>query len=207
MGMVLTDNFADRPSGLLMRAVGEDAAFVHCVEDTTVNGLQAVANVRKGAGGDDRHGVLDEGLLHLAAELADLQGSAVDVFAGGLAAVYRAKALLQLLVIFFLLVRVGVRVVGRGLAIILGAGQQALQIVGQARGLVAANLVVHIVCHVRPPGFSWSFSAQRAHVAQGIAKSSCPRRRGSGRRARASRCRRGGTRPDFPSARGPRDRQ
>ena len=123
VGMVLTDNLADRPSGLLMRAVGEDAALVHCVEDAAVNGLQAVANVRQGARGDDRHGVLDEGLLHLAAELADLQGAAVNVFAGCLAAIYRAKALLQLLVIFFFLVRIGVRVVGRSVAIILGAGQ------------------------------------------------------------------------------------
>ena len=37
--MVLTDNFADRPGGLLVRAVGVDAALVHGVQDATVHRL------------------------------------------------------------------------------------------------------------------------------------------------------------------------
>ena len=37
--MVLTDNFADRPSGLLVRTVGVDAALVHGVQDATVHRL------------------------------------------------------------------------------------------------------------------------------------------------------------------------
>ena len=102
--MVLTDNFADRPGGLLVRAVGEDAALVHCVQNAAVNRLEAVADIRQGAGGDDRHRVLDEGLLHLAAELADLQRAAVHIRAGVLAAVVGAKTLLELLVVILVLV-------------------------------------------------------------------------------------------------------
>ena len=37
--MVLTDNFADRPSGLLVRTIGVDAALVHRVQNAAVNRL------------------------------------------------------------------------------------------------------------------------------------------------------------------------
>ncbi|VWM13599.1 Uncharacterised protein [Collinsella intestinalis] len=151
--VVLTDNFADRPGGLLVRAVGEDAALVHCVQDAAVNRLEAVADIRQGAGGDDRHRVLDEGLLHLAAELADLQRAAVHIRTGVLAAVVGAKALLELLVVILVLVGLGVRVV-RGGVVLVGASEQALEVLGHTlgRGPLLELVVVHIVSH----GFSLS---------------------------------------------------
>ena len=39
VGVVLTDNFADRPGRLLVRAVGVDAALVHGVQDAAVHRL------------------------------------------------------------------------------------------------------------------------------------------------------------------------
>ena len=149
MRMVLTDNFADGPGGLLMRAVGEDAALVHRVQDAAVHRLEAVAHVRQGAGGDNRHRVFDEGLLHLLAELRDLQRAAVDVLAGALSTVDDAEALLELLIVVLLVVLgLGIGVVPRLLAL-LGTSQQALQVVGHARRLLRAQLlVIHIVSHV-----------------------------------------------------------
>ena len=147
--VVLTDNLADRPGRLLVRAVGVDAALVHRVEDTTVHRLQAVAHVRQGACRDDRHRVLDEGLLHLAAELRDLELSAVDVLAGCLATLDGTEALLELAVVLGLVVLAfGFHIdVGLGIVALLGACQQPLQIVRHAlaRGLL---VIVHIVCHV-----------------------------------------------------------
>ena len=110
-----------------------------------MNRLEAVAHVREGAGGDDGHGVLDEGLLHLRAELADLQRAAVDVrLAGVLAARVGTKALLELLVVG-VLVLLGVLLdVDVGAVVSLGAGEQAPQVLGHALGVVV------LVCHVWP---------------------------------------------------------
>ena len=147
--VVLADNFADRPCRLLVRAVGEDATFVHRIQDTAVDGLEAVADIGQGAGGDDRHRVLDEGLLHLAAEFADLQRAAVDVSAGVLAAIVGAEALLEVLVVILFLVGLGVGVVPAVL-VLRGAGEQALEVLGHALGctLELALVVVHVVSHV-----------------------------------------------------------
>ena len=41
--------------------------------------LQTVAHIGQGARRDNRHGVLDERLLHLVPELAHLEGTAMDV--------------------------------------------------------------------------------------------------------------------------------
>ena len=44
-----------------------------------MDGLQAVAHVREGSRHDDRHGVLEEGLLHLGCHVGGLERAAVDV--------------------------------------------------------------------------------------------------------------------------------
>ena len=160
--MVLTDNFADRPGRLLVRTVGVDAALVHCVQDATVHRLQAIAHVRQGARRDDRHRVLDERLLHLAAKLRNLKLAAVDVLAGRGTTVDFAKTLLELGVVILLFV-LGVGVIGIRVAVLtlLGAGEQALQIVGHAgvAGLVHTLVSVDIVCHVTSSWFAWSISS------------------------------------------------
>ncbi len=153
MRMVLTDNLADRPGRLLVRTVGVDAALVHGVEDATVDGLQAVTHVGQGTSGDDRHRVFDEALTHLVAELADLQRTAVDVFAGVFTAVDVAKALLELALVLFLLVALVLDVDVGALVVAFGAGEQAPQILGQPLRFRRLRRVVHIVCHVLPPGF------------------------------------------------------
>ena len=149
--MVLTDNFADRPGRLLVRAVGVDTALVHRVQNAAVNRLQAVAHVRQGARRDDRHRILDERLLHLTAELRDLELSAVDILTGRGTTVDFAKALLELAVVFFLVI-IGIGVIGVRIAVLalLSTGKQAFQIIRHASvaGLVHTLVIVDIVCHV-----------------------------------------------------------
>ncbi len=82
MGVVLAHDLADRPGRLLVRAGRDDVGLVHGVEDAALDGLEAVADVRQGAGHDDRHGVLEEGLLHLGGHVGGLEGTAVDVGEG-----------------------------------------------------------------------------------------------------------------------------
>ena len=142
--VVLADDLADRPRALLVRAVGEDAGLVHRVEDAAVDRLQAVADVREGARGDDGHGVLDEALLHLGPKLADLELATVDVGLAGVgAARVGAEALLELLVVRVVLALGVVLDVDVLPVLALGAGEQAAEVVGHA-------LVVLLVCHVWP---------------------------------------------------------
>ena len=147
--VVLADNFADRPRTLLVRAVGEDTALVHRVEDAAVDRLQTIANVRQSTSGNDRHRVLDEGLAHLMTKLADLERSAVLVHLARVgSAASGAKLLLELAVILLLglVVRLNVDVG----AVILGRGaiKQALEVVGQVRPSLVVGVV--IVCHFWP---------------------------------------------------------
>ena len=66
-------------------------------------------------------------------------------------------------VVILFLVLVGIGVVGIGVAVLalLGAGEQALQIVRHAgvAGLVHTLVIVDIVCHVTSSWFAWSISS------------------------------------------------
>ena len=79
VGVVLAHDLADRPRRLLVRLGGDDARLVHGVEDSAVDRLETVAHVGEGAGHDDRHRVLEEGLLHLGGHVGGLERAAVDV--------------------------------------------------------------------------------------------------------------------------------
>ena len=48
---------------------GRAPSVVHAPEDAAVHRLEAVAHVGQGAGDDDRHGVVEEGALHLLLDL------------------------------------------------------------------------------------------------------------------------------------------
>ena len=61
----LAHHLADHPGALHVRGVGTDAHVVHRVEDAALDGLEAVAGVRQGAGVDHRVGVLQVAGLHL----------------------------------------------------------------------------------------------------------------------------------------------
>ena len=163
--VVLADDLADRPGRLLVRAVGEDAALVHRVEDAAVHRLQAVSDVGQGARGDDRHRVLDEALAHLAAELAYLEGAAVLVGHAGVgAAAGLAKLLLELAVVLVVIgVVVGLDVDVGALVVGLGAVEEAPEVlrqVGRVAGTLGAEPLlvvvrVVVVCH------RWPFSLCR----------------------------------------------
>src|SRR5689334_3869288 len=63
--MVVTHDLADDLGAFHVRTVTANAHFLHRPEDAAVHRLQAVASIRDGSGGDDRHGVVDERPLHL----------------------------------------------------------------------------------------------------------------------------------------------
>ena len=68
MRMVFTNNVANRTRRLAVRAVGRDAAVVHCIQNAAVNRLQAVAHIRQRASDDNAHRVFEERRAHLMAE-------------------------------------------------------------------------------------------------------------------------------------------
>src|SRR5215211_74679 len=72
MGVVVGHHVARRPGALDVVAVGPEALHIHRPEDPPVHGLQAVAGVGQRARYDDRHGVVQEGALHLLLDLDDL---------------------------------------------------------------------------------------------------------------------------------------
>ena len=74
--VVVTHDLADDAGGLGERGGGAVSAVVHGVQDTAVDGLEAVAHVGQGAPDDDAHGVVEVGALHLLlqVDLADALG-------------------------------------------------------------------------------------------------------------------------------------
>ena len=76
VGVVVTHDLADDAGGLGERGGGTVSAVVHGVQDTTVDGLEAVAHVGQGTSDDDAHGVVEVGALHflLQVDLADALG-------------------------------------------------------------------------------------------------------------------------------------
>ena len=61
----LAEDFADDLGALAGGAIGREAHFAHAVEDAAVDGLEAVADVGKGASHDYAHGVIHVRALHL----------------------------------------------------------------------------------------------------------------------------------------------
>src|SRR5699024_701326 len=77
VGVVVAHHLADHLRALREGAVGAVAAVEHRVDDAAVDGLEAVAHVRQGAGDDHAHRVVEVGPLHLVVEI-DLR-DAVDL--------------------------------------------------------------------------------------------------------------------------------
>ena len=77
MGMVFTEHFTDGISALTVRLGGGDTVFIHIIEDTAMNGLQAVANVGQRTRNDNAHRIIEERLAHLAVDIDidDLTGA------------------------------------------------------------------------------------------------------------------------------------
>src|SRR5699024_3483190 len=69
MGMVPTQNIAHGGGALAVGLVLGEAVFIHGVEDAPVDGLEAVADVGQRPADDDRHGIVDVGVLHLLHQL------------------------------------------------------------------------------------------------------------------------------------------
>ena len=65
MGVIATQHGTDGIRTLVVRLIRCQSLFEHGVEDTPVYRFQTVPHVRQGTGNDDRHGVLQERVLHL----------------------------------------------------------------------------------------------------------------------------------------------
>ena len=68
MRVVFTNNVANRTCRLAVRAIGSNAAVVHCIQNAAVNRLQAVAYIGQRAGDDNAHRVFEERRAHLVAK-------------------------------------------------------------------------------------------------------------------------------------------
>ncbi len=78
VGVVLAHDVAGDPGALHGGPVGPGPHVVHAPEDAAVHRLQAVARVGQGPRHDDRHGVVEEGPLHLLLDLDGLDAAEVD---------------------------------------------------------------------------------------------------------------------------------
>ena len=65
MRVEFAEDFADDLGALAGGAVGREAHFVHAEKNAAMDGLEAVANVGKGAAHDYAHGVIEVRALHL----------------------------------------------------------------------------------------------------------------------------------------------
>ena len=70
MRVILTDYVTNGTSGLSVGALRGDAAFVHCIQNAAMNGLQAVANIGERARNNNAHRIFEERRAHLFAELS-----------------------------------------------------------------------------------------------------------------------------------------
>ena len=68
MRMILTDHVTNGTCRLSMRTARCDAAFVHRVEDTTMNRLQAIAHIGQCTRNDNAHRVFKKRCAHLLAQ-------------------------------------------------------------------------------------------------------------------------------------------
>ena len=67
--VVLTDDVTDDGCALHVVAVGTHALVEHAPEDPPLYRLQPITRIGQRPGHDDRHGVVQEGLLHLLLDL------------------------------------------------------------------------------------------------------------------------------------------
>ena len=71
VGVVRAQHRTDGVGGFAVGVAGIVAALVHGIENAAVDGLQAVPDVRQGAGDDDRHRIIEEGRLDLLFHITD----------------------------------------------------------------------------------------------------------------------------------------
>ena len=77
-------NFADDLGALAGGAVGREAHFAHAEKNAAMDGLEAVANIGKGAAHDHAHGVIEVRALHLVFDIdVDVAVVIVAAPAGG----------------------------------------------------------------------------------------------------------------------------
>ena len=77
--VVLADDFAHGPSGLLVRPSRREPRLVHRVEDAPMHRLEPVSDVGKRSGDDDAHRVLEERVPQLRLDLDRQQGRPAGV--------------------------------------------------------------------------------------------------------------------------------
>ena len=72
--MVFTHHVTDDTRGFLGLAAVFEAHFIHAVQHAALHGLQAVTDIREGAGDDDGHRIVDVGRPHLVVDFHLLDG-------------------------------------------------------------------------------------------------------------------------------------
>ena len=81
VGVELTEHVTDDTRRFTVRFVGVEVQLVaHIVEDTAVNRFESVADIRQCARNDNRHRIVDVGLLHLVFDVDGGYLSVIDFF-------------------------------------------------------------------------------------------------------------------------------
>jgi hypothetical protein len=78
--MVFAHDFTHDTGRFFGGAVGAQPHIVHTVQDTAVNGFQAVAGIRQGTRYDDGHSVIEIRLLHLLVDINGMNQTKFHVF-------------------------------------------------------------------------------------------------------------------------------
>ena len=101
MWVIGTHHFTHDLGALGVRTVGSETLVKHRIQDATVDRLESVAHVGKCSRNNDRHGVLQEGALHLEIDfnrfdvsdygIIDWRGGVVFLFCHGLLPLPRCR--------------------------------------------------------------------------------------------------------------------
>ena len=69
MWVIFTHDIPSNTSRFFMWFVWSNTQFIHSIENPTVNGFQAISNIRKSPCYDNTHGVVDKACLHLLCQI------------------------------------------------------------------------------------------------------------------------------------------
>ncbi len=67
--MVFTQHFTHNTGAFAMRSVVSHARIMHRIKDTAVHRFESITGVRKGAGHDDAHGVIEVRIAHFVVDV------------------------------------------------------------------------------------------------------------------------------------------
>jgi hypothetical protein len=72
MWVIVTHDISDDTRRLVIALIRPITSVIHCVEDSAMDGLEAISNIWEGSTDNDRHGVVEIAARHLYLEINSL---------------------------------------------------------------------------------------------------------------------------------------